>query len=386
MSDQALPPEAAGAAREGPEDGSRPRVARGLVLRLVWLALLAALLVWTLRSVPLGDIAALLEQLTLQQIAALLALNSVVILLMSMRWWIILRAEGGRIPFLKLAGYRLAAFGVSYFTAGPQVGGEPLQVVYLQKAQRTQGGHVPNQKGHRLRSARATASVILDKLVEFTANSLFLAGGALVIARVGILARSGISVAGSLLPLAVLIAIPVIYVGLLYGRQFPLGMALRRLFPRVAPARSSSSGDASAVSARPFAKGHPRTGIPRLIVLSERMAGTFTRRHPGAMTAALTVSLVGWLFMAAEYWLMASFLGLPMTLWQALAGLAMALLSFLLPIPAGLGALEASQIIALGAMGYPPAAAVSLTLLIRARDLFFGGLGLLRAGRGPAVQ
>jgi uncharacterized membrane protein YbhN (UPF0104 family) len=345
------------------------------VLRLLWLALLATLLVWTLRSVPLGEVRALLGQLRASQIGALLVLNSVIIMLMSARWWIVLKAEAVRIPFFRLAIYRLAAFGLSYFTPGPQVGGEPLQVIYL-------------QKNHGLRTARATASVILDKLLESIANLIFLLGGALVIARVGILSSTRITVIGSLAPLAAVTAIPAIYVGLLYGRHFPLGMALRRLFPRrcLAPARSAgaSSSPPAVLNVR---SGPPaRIGLPRLLALSERMAGAFTRRHAGAMAAALAVSLIGWVGMSGEYWLMARFLGLAMTSGQAVAGLAMALLSFILPIPAGLGALEASQLLALSAMGFAPAEAVSLTLLFRGRDLLFGGIGMVLASRAFDVK
>ena len=70
------------------------------------------------------------------------------------------------VPFLPLVGYRLSAFGLSYFTPGPQVGGEPLQIIYL-------------QKNYGLTYARATAAVIMDKLLEFLVNFLLLAVGAL---------------------------------------------------------------------------------------------------------------------------------------------------------------------------------------------------------------
>jgi uncharacterized membrane protein YbhN (UPF0104 family) len=50
-----------------------------------------------------------------------------------------------------------------------------------------------------------------------------------------------------------------------------------------------------------------------------------------------------------------------------------------LPVPAGLGALEASQVFALQALGYDAALGLSLSLLIRLRDLLFGGLGLALA-------
>jgi hypothetical protein len=51
-----------------------------------------------------------------------------------------------------------------------------------------------------------------------------------------------------------------------------------------------------------------------------------------------------------------------------------------LQVGSGLGALEASQVYALTAMGYTPAIGISLSLLMRARDILNGGLGLLLAG------
>jgi hypothetical protein len=44
------------------------------------------------------------------------------------------------------------------------------------------------------------------------------------------------------------------------------------------------------------------------------------------------------------------------------------------------GALEASQVLALGALGINPSTGISLSLLIRARDIALGGLGLWWGG------
>jgi uncharacterized membrane protein YbhN (UPF0104 family) len=74
-------------------------------------------------------------------------------------------------------------------------------------------------------------------------------------------------------------------------------------------------------------------------------------------------------------------LGAHLSLAQNLAGLTSVLLAFILPLPGGLGALEASQVYALTAMGYAPAIGISVSLLIRARDLMNAGLGLLLAGK-----
>jgi len=101
-----------------------------------------------------------------------------------------------------------------------------------------------------------------------------------------------------------------------------------------------------------------------------------------AMFFAITVSLLSILGIAIEYYLMVHFLGVQLNAVQVFAALTVMQIAFLMPLPGGLGALEASQVFAFGAFGQPASAAISLTLLMRARDILNGGLGLLLAGRG----
>jgi uncharacterized membrane protein YbhN (UPF0104 family) len=133
---------------------------------------------------------------------------------------------------------------------------------------------------------------------------------------------------------------------------------------------------------------HALTFIPkhskavRFLRASEWMAGAFCQRHPRALLGSLAASLLAGAGMLLDYALMVSFLGIRLPFWKAVAGWTAGWLSFLVPLPGGLGALEASQVFALGMFGLPAATAISLTLLMRARDLLIGGLGLLLAGRG----
>lgn len=88
---------------------------------------------------------------------------------------------------------------------------------------------------------------------------------------------------------------------------------------------------------------------------------------------------------------MAQFLGIRLSGLEAVAGLTAARVAFLLPMPGGLGALEASQVLAVSALGHSPAAGAALARVIRARDLIFGGIGLiigaLAAGEsGPLLR
>lgn len=83
---------------------------------------------------------------------------------------------------------------------------------------------------------------------------------------------------------------------------------------------------------------------------------------------------------------MVNFLGMQISAIQVFAALTAMQVAFLMPLPGGLGALEASQVFALGAFGQTASAAISLTLLMRARDILNGGIGLLLAGRGFKSQ
>jgi uncharacterized membrane protein YbhN (UPF0104 family) len=219
-----------------------------------------------------------------------------------------------------------------------------LQVFYL-------------KQNHGLTFARATSAVIMDKLLEFLANFLLIGAGLTAALRVGIIPRSGMQALGSLIPMAVILLWPAVHLLLLHRGKYPVSGLIRFASPLI---------------------GNPAWA--RLIIVSERMAASFTRRRLPALLGALFFSLATWAGMAAEYFLMAEFLNVHLSFEQILAALTAALFAFLMPLPGGLGALEASQVYALTAMGYTPAIGISLSLLMRARDILNGGLGLLLAG------
>lgn len=313
---------------------------------MLWFIVLTALLYFALRNAPLTDIWQTLKQLTIGQIAIIIVLNTLVIASMTARWWIIVRAENPSVPFLPLVGYRLSVFGLSYFTPGPQVGGEPLQVIYL-------------QKNHGLSFARATSAVIMDKLLEFLVNFILIGVGAWAIIRVGLVSVNGISSNLSLIAAGIILLIwPIVHIILLYKGIRPISGILLWL---------------------PFIS-NKHAGI-RLITVSERMASAFCQKHVRPMFLAVGVSLLSILGIVIEYYLMVSFLGMAINTTQIFAALTAMQVAFLMPLPGGLGALEASQVFALGVFGQPASAAISLTLLMRARDILNGGIGLLLAGR-----
>jgi len=328
------------------ESQSRSPNLKQSFLRALAVLVLGGLLYWALRNAPLAKIWAAVSSLQLWQIVILLLLNVFLYVLITLRWWIIVQAEARRVAFWPLLGVRLAVFGVSYFTFGPQVGGEALQVLSLQRK-------------YGLTYTRATASVLMDKLLEFLVNFLLLAVGLTAVFQAGILPGNGIQVAGSLFLLVALIAWPPIHILLMYKRIYPLTRILR---------------------AMPFISKNAKP--VRFLRASEWMAGTFCQRHPRALLAALAVSLLAGAGLLADYALMITFLGIRLPFWSSVAGWTAGWLAFLIPLPAGLGALESSQVAVLGIFGIPAALALGVVLLMRARDLLIGGLGLALAAQG----
>ncbi len=311
-------------------------------LFLLWL-LIPLLIWWAVRDIRLADMLQALRRLSGVQILILAALNAGIFLLISGRWWFILRTQGYEIPYLSVVGYRLVGFGISYFTLGPQIGGEPAQVYYLQSR-------------HNIPTTRALASVSLDKILELLANFTFL--------LVGIFAALGSGLLAHLAPVQVVawMAAPFVlllaYTIAVWRGKTPLASLLGRL-----------------------PQGYARVArLSRAVASAEGQIGLFCRQNPSAVLVASLLSALIWVGMTLEYWLALGFLGIQVDLLQGVAALSAVQVAFFFPLPGGLGALEASQVLVMEALGFTSALGLSVSLLIRGRDIILGGLGILWGG------
>ncbi|MEI7844172.1 MAG: lysylphosphatidylglycerol synthase transmembrane domain-containing protein [Chloroflexota bacterium] len=301
------------------------------------------LIIFALKNAPIRDIWVAIRALQLWQLVVILIVNAILYILVSLRWWIIVRTQLPTIPFMPLLWVRIAVFGVSYFTFGPQIGGEPLQVLVLQRI-------------YGLTLTRATASVLLDKLLEFLVNFLLLGLGFIAVLQSGLLTLQGFQFGYLGLLFTVLITFPIIHLIFLSKRIYPITRFLHNL---------------------PFISKKNR--LVRFVRVSEWLVGAFCKQHTLALLGSTTMSILAGIGMLMDYAIMLSFLGIKLPFWKIVAGWTAGWLSFLMPLPGGLGALEASQVFVFGIYGFSAAVAISLTLLMRSRDLFIGGLGLLLA-------
>lgn len=318
----------------------------------LWL-IIPLLLWWSLRQVPFYQIGQVIKDLTLWEIFILLGLNLGILFLLSGRWWLILRSMGYRVPYMLLSMYRIAGFGVSYFTPGPQFGGEPLQLALLKKRQA-----IPNSGG--------VSSIYLDKLLEVLVNFTFLVVGMLTILLTG-MAKPYMQ-AWMWLVIFAIAAFPFIYLAALMCKKKPLTWLLSRML---------MSNLKSVIKVR------------KIVQEAEEHIALFFREKPIIFFNSLLISFAIWIGMVIEYGLMAHFLGIPLTFIQIITSLTAARLAFLTPLPGGLGALEASQVLAMQGIGFSAVEGISMSLVIRGRDILIGLIGLWLGGwylRGSNVK
>lgn len=315
--------------------------------RWVWLFWLAVpiLVFLAFQALPLEGVWQSITRLRGWQLILLATLNLAVLGFITLRWWVILRVFGVRVRFATLLGYRLAGFGVNYFTPGPQFGGEPLQVHLLQKRQ-------------SLSASTAVASVMFDKMLELFANLTFLFVGLFAALMSGMLAIQVPALVWVVLPLILLI--PVLHLATLARGRQPLSSVLSGVH-RLWPAR--------------FLK----TWAERVQEV-EAMIGAYCRERPRALVGLVVISGLVWAFSITEFMLLINFLGAPAGLGKTIGILTAARLAFVMPVPGGLGTLEASQFLAMSAAGFDPAIGLAASLIIRARDMSLGLVGLAIGG------
>lgn len=310
-----------------------PRI-RLLAIWGVLLLLGVLLLAWSLQGIPLADLGRVFSALQPWQILVLLVMNIAILLLFPLRWSRILRAQRHPVAFLALVQYRLVAFAVSYFTPGQHFGGEPLQVLYLKKR-------------HKVPGSAGLASVTLDKVIELFANFAVLVIGLAILFANGSLVKLPLAEA---LPLSLLLLlVPSLYLLAVTKQRQPIS-ALTKHF-----------------SAK-FSQG---------IREAERQLGALAREKPVLLWQGLLIAALVWAMQIFEFWLALLFLGLRVNALELTLVVVAGRLALLAPTPGALGALEASQVLAMQSLGYDPTYGLSLALLIRARDIFFGLAGLL---------
>jgi uncharacterized protein (TIRG00374 family) len=304
------------------------------------------LLYWALRDFRLEDTLAVLGRLGGVPLAALVGVNLLFLAVLTARWGLILRGLGASIPLSALGWYRLAGFAVSYLTPGPQFGGEPAQLALA-------------KRGSELSYRTGSASLLLDKSFELTSNLTFLALGIWAIPAMSSAAGRWALV---LVP-GLLLVLPVAYLAASFLGRRPLSWLLGRL-------------------PRRLLEGERGPRMRAAVASVEAQVSAFGRRPGRSLAFATAFFVLVWGTSLLEMWLALRFLGVPVRFYEVLILMAGSRFAFLLPLPGGLGVLEATELSLFALLGLPPDAGWAFLVYIRARDLALAAVGLLAVATG----
>ena len=315
-------------------------------VRLLVLTAVAGLLYWAWRDVSLAAVVSAVFSWGWRQWGLYAAANLFILGAMCWRWYIILRRMGYTVSLTALVACRMGANTLSYITPGPQFGGEPFQVLCLVGR-------------HPVGAEAAAASVAVDRLMELMGNLLFLAVAGLI------MLPKLIGDTSALGPLMAMV-IGTVLILFLWLHATATGLSpLSRLVAAVMRRIRWSPAEAGWL---PFVQAGER-----------QAAGILTKRLWGWYAFG---GLLQWSGFLAELWLIYAFMGVVLNVSALITVAVAARLAFLLPLPGGLGALEAGQMIAITVLGGDPSSAAAACGIMRTRDLVLISLGGVLAVRG----
>lgn len=298
----------------------------------------------SLKGVSLSGLKSLWARLPVEFWGIWIGLNLAVILVWAWRWSVILQPLGIQASLKNRVFARLAGFGWSYFTPGPQVGGEPVQVYLISRYARVP---VP----------LAATSVYLERVVDGLTNFAVLLLGVMTMLFLDVEWMGGIRwfgvVTGGLL------IIPALHLMLLKKGRLPLTAAVMAFSGRWGT----------------FGKK-----VLLQVSLAESYLSNFAQQYFFALVKAFLLSIFVWLLTVLEFSWLLSGLSESLSPLQVLRFLVLARLSFLLPIPAATGVFESAMVFAAVSLGLPPLSGIALGLTIRLRDVLLALIGVFISG------
>jgi uncharacterized protein (TIRG00374 family) len=300
----------------------------------------------------LDELRAAFAQITAGNLCAYLGVGSVVRLGYSLRWSAVAGAIGMRPPLARLVGARLAGDAVGALLPGGRVTGDPLRAALM---------HAGGVGG-----VHAAAGVAIDRGMELIGNTV------VVVTFVSIFTWAR-GVAWSPRSFQAVIGTMVVCLVALIG-MFELLRRGKRPFTWWLDGATAT-------------QRLRRRRWLRALRQTEDQLTHFLRAHPLTFACGLAGSLLIEALIAAEYYFLFATFGLALDLPTLLMAIVAGGLARVVPTPAGLGTIEASQVTVLAVASGRPDVGFVVGMVVRLHETLWTllGLGVLVArGASPA--
>lgn len=262
------------------------------------------------------------------------------------RWRIVLAGLGSPPKIGVLTLYGLAGQSISLLLPTARLGGEPVRAYLVMR----EGVGAPG----------AIASVAVDRVLDMGSGTAFAILFAVVLLQHGVPALADTLMAVAFGALALLVGVAVTVRRLRSGRGLVTALARSTRFDRLTPVERHMSTIAAAEDR------------------ATRLVG-----QPARMAVAFAFGLTTNLLVLLEYRLLLAAFGLPADLIAIVAAIFATGAAHTMPVPAGVGVLEGSEMVLFTALGYPPEVGLAVGLAVRLRELVWTVPGLVYLiGRG----
>jgi glycosyltransferase 2 family protein len=327
----------------------------GLLLWLIALVLVS----WTLSQLPLADIGQTLSGLGWKQWLAWVLVNALVIVVATWRWHVLSNMFGHSVGFFALLVIRQAGQTISFITPGPQFGGEPLQIYWLYK-----------RTGMAIHSA--VLSLAIDRFYELWINFLMLMLGVILLLlspAPGVQSDTTNNWQQILLLMTVLLSVLSALAFVMVKQPGLISTRLEKLSTRW-------------------------LNNPRLKTLDHHwqsmgadLRAAVATKKP-ALFNALMLSVLVWVLIVFEMWLVLGFFEISLDVSGLVLILVAMRVALLLPLPGGIGTLEASVFWSFQLLELPAAAALAVIAIMRLRDVvvLIAGMACLRIAQNDSTQ
>jgi uncharacterized protein (TIRG00374 family) len=321
------------------------RVFKSKLLRVLVWSLAVGLTAWTFVHLPAATIIETIFSLSWPQWFAWFGINATIIALGTQRWLGLLTMLEAKINFSNLLFIRQAGQTINFITPGPQFGGEPLQVFWLCR--------------NGLSLEKSLLSIGLDRFYELLINFtvlLICVFFLLFFCDVPFLKVTA-TVKKNLVGVTTLLAVATSILWLLIAHRAWISNRFSLLLTHWAE--------------RPLFKKIKHSWL----TINRDLRFVLSTQKSTLINSA-GISLLAWAALLGELALLLNFLNMDFNLMAFLLILIAMRLALLLPIPGGIGTLEASVFWSFQYLHFPGVAAVGLIALMRLRDIIILLFGL----------
>lgn len=292
---------------------------------------------WVLESVGLDKIKSAFFVLTSWHGLVIIFLTVIMAFVGTWKWREILRGEGVRVSFSGIFLPYLAGYAVMLLAPIMVWGGEILRGYFLKER-------------HDVSWSKGLASVIIDRIFEWTANLVVMVLGIMFfLTKIKFFPKN---------------------LELFFGAIFLIfAAAIVFFYFKVSQKESVIKKIAGFL-------GLEKIEEKSTLLETEREIFIFFHKKNKSMWRSLGISFFRAAIMWFRVWILILFLGKSINIFSGISILGFNYLAVMIPIPAALGSHEAIQTFAFGALGMDPKSAAVFTMVIRGAELFISMFGV----------